>query len=603
MVKPVIDYKMKLKVIYILFLLVAQSALAQLEFTTKVSKNKLGVNQRLRIEFVVNRQGADNFSPPDFKNFDVVGGPSQSVNQSWINGRSSYSQSYSYIIEPIKKGTFTIPPATIEYGDEIVKSNTVKIQVLDAVELPKDPNDPNYIADQNVHMVVSVSDTKPFVGEGIYVEYRLYFSDKVAISDFNIDELPEYEGFWNQDIKIQELKVSEGKYQGENYRYAVLKKAVLIPQKSGKLEIEPVKVNLVVGVPTGRGDFFGNPITRNVRKSLRTSKKNVYVKSLPIEGKPLNFIGAVGDYKLEVSSSKEVLKANESTQLKVAISGKGNLKLFTLPKITTPKELEVYTPEHKEGLKITTASTIKGLRGEVSDQYTVVPQYQGKYKIPSVSFSYFNPQEEKYHTLKSDELIINVTEGKQLASNSDFSNTTGNTVVKQNVVASNNNFRYIQTATVFVEENKGDFFKSTLFYILLLLPFLAIPIAIIIGKKQKERANDLVGNRTRKADKLARKYLSEAKKQLGKKEAFYIALEKALHNYLKAKLRIETSEISKERITELLESKQVATESIKEFIEVLDDCDLARYSPITSGMMDKEFEKAKEVITKLDKQL
>ena len=589
---------MKFKGTYIFLLLLTQALFAQVAFKTKVSKNKLGVNQRLRVEFTINKQGADNFSPPNFKTFEVLGGPSQSVNQSWINGKSSYSQTYSYIVSPIRKGNLRISGATITYEGKRIQSNTVKVHVVEAIELPKDPNDPDYIANQNVHLEVLVSDTKPYVGEGIYVEYRLYFSNNVAISDFDFKEFPAYKGFWNQDIKIDQIQVENGKYQGEDYRYFAIKKTVLIPQKSGKLVLEPIKTDLIIGVPTGRGDFFGNPITRNIRKSFKTFQKRIQVKPLPTKGKPADFMGAVGDFDLRVSNSKKSLKANESTQLQVAVSGRGNLKLFSLPGIATPNELEVYTPEHKENLK-TSVAGIKGLKGKIYDQYTVVPQFKGKYKIPTVSFSYFNPKEEKYHTLTSEELLIHVTEGKDLPTDSGGTKSANN----QKPVAANNDFRYLQNSTFFVEKESASFFKSTLFYVLLLLPLLLIPLGVLLGKKQKARARDLIGNRTRKADKLARKYLSIAKKELGKKEAFYVALEKALHNYLKAKLQIETAEISKERITELLERRGVSSQTIAAFIAVLDDCDFARYAPVSKVTTQQEYDKAKEIISKLDKQL
>ena len=592
---------MKLKLTYIFLLVLTQSMLAQIELTTKVSKNKLGLNQRLRVEFTVNKQGADNFSPPSFKGFEVVGGPSQSVNQSWINGKVTYSQSYSYIVAPKRKGKLTISGATIEYRGELIKSNPVDVAVVDAIEMPKDPNDPNYIADQNLHFETIVSNASPYLGEGIYVEYRLYFSNNITVIDFGLKELPEFKGFWNQDIRIDQFEIKNGKYKGEDYRYITLKKAVLIPQKSVKLSLEPSSLELIVAIPTGRGDFFGNPITRNIRKNIKSFKKTIKVKPLPLEGKPADFNGAVGDFDMSVTTSKESLKANESTQLKVVVAGKGNLKLFEIPKVITPQELEVYTPEHNENLRISVSGT-KGLRGDVSDAYTVVPQFKGKYKIPPVSFSYFNPKDKKYHSIISDNIFVNVTEGKSLVTNSDQGQTVSNSINKQ-VVTANSSFKYIQQNTTLASVEKKDFFKSNLFYLLLLLPFLAIPMAIIIGKKQKERANDLIGNRTRKADKLARKFLSQAKKLLGKKEEFYIALEKALHNYLKAKLQIETSEISKERISELLSSKGVDAEVIKSFIAVLDDCDFARYAPVTNVMMEEEYHKAKEVITKIDKQL
>lgn len=584
----------KVSILFFALFSMATVLAQEVELKTTVSKNKLGVNQRLRIEFVVNKQGADNFAAPNFKNFKVVGGPSSSINQSWVNGKASYSQAYIYIIKPKRVGTFTIPSATIEYKGKKVTSNTVKVIVVSASEVPENPNDPSYIASQNVHLTIEVSKTSPYVGEGIYVVYKLYFSEKVGLSDWRMNETPQYNGFWNQDIKVPKIEAKNVEYQGKKYRSIILKKALLIPQKSGKLSIDPIDMDITVNVPTGRGDFFGNAITRRVNYSSASSKRNVNVQDLPIDGKPESFTGAVGEYDFSVSASKDVLRANETTQIEVQVNGKGNIKLFEIPKIITPNELEVYTPERKE--KVRTNS--KGLLGKISDSYTVVPEYKGKYKIPEVEFSYFDPNQEKYITITSEPLIIDVIQGKSLPTQ----NQT-DLPLKQTVVTATNNFRYIQHKTTFEPIMKQDFFKSNLFYILLLLPFLAIPIGIFIGKKKAKRDGDITGNRLRKADKLARKYLSQAKKELGKKEAFYIALEKALHNFLKARLNIETTDISKERITEILEQRKVDKTTINEFVEVLNDCDFARFTPTTNVMMREEFDKAKMVITKIDKQV
>lgn len=580
--------------IFGLLLLATQIISAQMEFTADVSKSTLGVNQRFRIEFSVNKQGADNFKAPSFANFRVVGGPSSSVNQSWINGKSSYSQSYIYILEPTKEGEFTIGSASIEYNDEIVKSNPVKITVTSAVAIPKDPNNPEYIAQQNIHLVAEVSNLNPYVGEGIYVVYKLFVSENISVNDWRVNESPQYNGFWNQDIEVKEINVQKGKYNGEDYRYIILKRAILIPQRNGKLEIEPMKMSFSVGIPTGRGDFFGNMITQNISYNAQSALKKVNVKALPNQGKPIDFSGAVGDFDFVVNATKNTLKANDASQIKVEVSGSGNLKLFEIPKIVTPAELEVYTPEHSE--KVVTS--FNGLRGTISDSYTVVPQFKGKYKIPEVSFSYFNPKEGAYKTITSKAIIMDVTEGKEITGDNDAA-----VVAKQTVVANDNNFKFIALKTNFTAKSKSYFLKSNTFYWLLLLPFLAIPMAIFIGKKRAERASDTYGNKIRTANRLAKKYLFEAKKQLGKKEAFYIALEKALHNFLKAKLHIETFDISKENIEQLLLDKNVDKDTIDAFIAVLNDCDFARYTPTTNVMMQQEYEKAKEIITVIDKQL
>ena len=589
--------KMKLKFYITTFisLLTLVTAAQDATLIAKVSKNKLGLNQRLKIEFSINKQGSDQFTPPKFTNFKVVGGPSQSVSQSWVNGKVSFSQSYTYIIQPKRKGEITIGTASVKIGGKYIRSKPIKIIVLDAVEIPKNPNDPNYIAQQNIHLVAEISKTRPYVGEGVYVEYRLYVSENVSVYNYGVTEAPKYNGFWNQEIKIKgQSPVKIGKYNGEDYRYIVLQKALLIPTKTGKLTIDPMKMEIVIGVPTGRSDFFGNVITRNVRKEFASAKKIIRPNSLPLEGKPANFSGAVGAFNFNVAISKEILKANESSQIKVAISGKGNLKLFELPEVITPTELEKYQPERNERVRVNST----GISGSVSDLYTIVPQYKGKYKIPNVSFSYFNPKEKKYHTIVTDDLFVDVLEGKELKPVVDT-----NSIRKQNVTSTGNSFRYIQTKTNLEVVDTSDFFKSNLFYILLLLPLIAIPIGIIIAKNNQKRNNDLVGNKQRKAEKLARKYLSEAKKKLGEKEPFYEALERALHNYLKAKLGIETTDISKEKITGILKNKSIETTTIRQFIEVLEHSDMARYSQITTTEMEAEFERAKQVIVELDKQL
>ena len=586
---------MKLKFYISLFICLLSISLVAQEATlkAKVSKNKLGVNQRLRIEFSIDKQGGDNFSPPKFTNFRVVGGPSQSVSQSWINGKVTFSQSYTYIIQPKRKGAFSIASASIKIGGKFIKSEPVKVIVLDPVEIPKNPNDPNYVAQQNIHLVAEISKANPYVGEGIYVEYRLYVSENVSVYDTSISEAPKYNGFWNQDIKVNGFPVKMGKYNGENYRYIVLQKALLIPTKTGKLSIDPMRMDIVIGVPSGRADFFGNAITKNIRREFASTKKIIRPKSLPLEGKPANFAGAVGDFNFSVALSKDILKANETSQVQIKISGKGNLKLFELPTVETPAELEMYQPERKERVRVNAS----GLSGAVTDTYTVVPLYKGKYKIPSISFSYFNPKEKKYKTIATEDFFVDVQEGKELIT------LDTSSVRKQEVISTGKNFRYIATKTNFITAKKIDFFKSNLFYVLFLLPLIAIPIGVFIGKKNEERSNDILGNKTRKAEKLAKKYLSKAQKQLGKKEAFYEALERALHNYLKAKLGVETAEISKERITEILKGKNVEVTAIHQFIEVLKNSDFARYTPFTATEMKEEFERAKAVIVQLDKQL
>ncbi len=581
---------------YILFfiLLVTQLVTAQVEFTAKVSKQKLGINERLRVDFEMNSEG-DNFTPPSFSGFTVVGGPSQAVSHSWVNGKRSFSKTYTYILSPTKRGKFTLKQAAIEIEGETYKTIPIKIEVTAAVDKPKNSNDPSYVASESIHLVAEVSNSSPYLNEAVSVKYKLYVSPQVNVSNFDFIDNPKYADFWSQNINTKQFKFESGTYQGKQYRYVVLRKAVLYPQKTGKLNIEPLTIDVVVDVPTNRRDFFGGRMYQSVRHKVAAGSRKLNVKPFPEAGKPTSFNGAVGEFDFDVTTTKSALKSGESLQAVVKVKGKGNLKLFELPKLVVPSSLEVYEPEHKENIK----TNLSGMSGMISDVYTIVPQFKGNYPISKLEFSYFNPQTKTYHTLNSLEHLIEVLTGP---TNSDaVANTVNSVVEKQNVVGKTNQFASFHTTTNFVPVKTGHFFKSNLFWCLLLLPLLVIPVVLLFVKKKALIANDVQGGKIRKADKLAKKYLSEAKKNLNDKELFYESLHKSLHNYLKAKLQVETSEFSKEKITAIFTENTIDAETTNQYINLIEACDLARFTPMSSDAMQHDYNNAVNVISAIDK--
>ncbi|MEZ4801360.1 MAG: BatD family protein [Gelidibacter sp.] len=589
---------MKLKTyISILLILVSTGFVsAQIKFEAKLSKNKLGVNERLRVDFEMNKDG-DNFNPPSFDNFMVVGGPNQSVSQSWVNGVRSFSKTYSYFLAPKKQGKFTIGQASIEIDGETYKTVPVTVDITGAVQRPNDPDNAVAVADDNIHLVAEISKVNPYLNEAITVVYKLYVSANTGVSNWREIDNPKFNSFWSQNIDMKGMKVENGTYNGEDYRYVVLRKTVLYPQKTGKLEIEPLSLDLTVEVPTNRRDIFGGRLMTQVHKTVSAGSKTITVKPLPEHGKPDDFTGAVGDFNFKVTTSKTNLNATESLNATVQVSGNGNLKLFQLPKLTLPNSLEVYEPEHSENVR----TDLNGMQGSISDDYTIVPQFKGKYPIKSVTFSYFDLKTETYKTISSGDIIIDVLEGPTNSTNSD-NNFVSSGNEKHAVVMNDNQFAFVKTNANLTSIKPDYFFKTNWFWASLISPLLLIPLAIVLRRKKDERDADVFGNRIRTADKLAKKYLGEAKKTLGQKEAFYIALEKALHNYLKAKLHIETSELSKERIKTLLLQKGVDETTVIEFNGILNNCELARYTPITNVEMQNDYERASKTISIIDKE-
>lgn len=586
---------LKTQITFLLIALTFSFGFAQdaIKFEAKVSKKKLGVNERLRVDFEMNKDG-DNFNPPSFDGFRVVGGPNQSVSNSWYNGKRSFSKTYSYFLSPKKIGKFTIKQATIEINGQTYKTTPVTVNVTKSIDKPGGSSNPEYVASENIHLVAEVSKSNPYLNEAITVVYKLYVAPNTGVSNWREIDNPKYSDFWSQNIEVKGLKVQNGKYKGEDYRYVILRKAVLYPQKTGKLSIEPLSLDITVDVPTNRRDIFGGRLMKSVHQKVTAGSRTINVKPLPENGKPADFNGAVGDFDFKVSTSKAALNATESLQAKVEVNGRGNLKLFELPKLTVPSSLEVYEPEHQENVR----TNLAGMQGRIQDSYTIVPQYKGKYPLPPISFSYFDLKTESYKTITSDEIVIDVIGGP--------SNTEAqsNVVAKQDVVTSDDDpFAFIKTKTSLVSTTPHHFFKSGLFWSSLLVPLLAIPLAMIYRRRLEERNADVVGNRIRKADRLAKKYLSEAKQNLGQKEHFYEALHRALHNYLKAKLNIETSEFSKDRIVSLLSKRQVADTTIENFTSLLQSCELARYTPSTNVAMQQDYDKASQTISEIDKQI
>ncbi|SHI92705.1 BatD family protein [Aquimarina spongiae] len=588
---------MKLKLIFLtLVLAVTQFTVAQVKFEAKVSKKKLGVNERLRVDFEMNKDG-DNFTPPSFSGFTVVGGPNQSISNSWINGKRSYSKTFSYFLEPTRRGRITIKQATIEIDGQTYKTLPVQVEITAAVDKPKDGNNSDFVASENLHLVAEVSKGNPYLNEAITVVYKLYVSPRISVSNWRELDSPTYSDFWSQAIDMKQLKIENGEYKGEPYRFVVLRKTVLYPQKTGKLNIEPLTLTVSVDVPTKRRDIFGGRLYSTVNKTVAAGNRTINVKPLPQQGRPDDFSGAVGSFDFKVTTNKRELDATESLEAKVSVTGNGNLKLFDLPKLSVPNGLEQYEPEHNERVR----TNLTGMAGNIGDTYTLVPQYKGKYPLPSISFSYFDLKTESYKRITSDEIIINVKtgpDGGDVVSTTEATNSG-----KKLVTQTGTQFRFLKLDANLEPIQKEHFFKSTAYWVALTAPLLAIPLFLFFGKKREERLNDISGNRVRKADKLARKYLSEAKKNLGNQKEFYIAMERALHNYLKAKLQIQTSEMSKDRIQRLLKEREVDDTTAIEFIGLLESCEFARYTPSSTSAMQQDYDKASRVIASIDKQL
>ena len=586
--------RVMIKWVFYAFLLMAPFGLeAQVEFVAKVSKKKLGLNERLRIDFEMNQDG-DNFQPPSFEGFRVLGGPNQSISNSWINGKRTYSKTYSFFLAPQRKGAITIGQAVIDIDGALYKSLPVEVIVTEAVDIPTDANSADYLASENVHLVAEVSNTKPYLNEAITVVYKLYVSNQVSItSNWREIDSPKYADFWSQTLGQKgQLQIYDGQYRGEDYRYVVLRTTVLYPQKTGKLSIEPLTLDVPIDVRSNRRDFFGRFMTTRVNKTISAGRRTINVKPLPSENRPEDFTGAVGSFDFDSAVSRSELDAQESLEYSVTVRGAGNLKLFELPKPQFPKSFEAYEPTRKD--KINTRSS--GMRGSVSEVYTLVPQNQGSYPLPALSFSYFDPSLEQYITKNTQDQVVNVISGpiqESLAQSLDSQ-------VTQPTKVDTERFGYIKLKSDWRPINIEPWFGTWAYWYWILGVLAILPLLMIIGALRSRYLGDTLARDLRKRKRLIAKYLSQAKAEQGNPSAFYAALERSLHLFLKAQLSIETSGLSKENIRTMMSQRQVETQAIERLIKLVERCEQARYAPFTAMEVQSDFGEAEEVITMIN---
>jgi hypothetical protein len=576
-------------IFYVVVLMIPMGLGAQVEFTAKVSKKKLGLNERLRIDFEMNQDG-DNFEPPSFEGFRVLGGPNQSISNSWINGKRSYSKTYSFFLAPLKKGVATIGQAAIEVDGERYKSLPVEVVVTEAVEIPKDGNNADYLASENVHLVAEVSNTNPYLNEAITVVYKLYVSNQVSItSNWREIDSPKYADFWSQNLDQKgQLQIYEGQYRGEDYRYVILRTAVLYPQKTGELSIEPLTLDVPIDVRSNRRDFFGRFMTTRVNKTISAGRRTINVKPLPLENRPEDFTGAVGFFDFDSSISRSELDAQESLEYSVTVRGEGNLKLFELPKPQFPNAFEVYEPARND--KISTRTS--GMRGSVSEVYTLVPQNQGTYPLPPLSFSYFDPNLERYITKTTQDHIVSVINGPAQESalqNNERADTNL-------VVVDTDRFSYIKLQSDWLDRNPAPWFGTWAYWRWVLGLLIFLPLWFVLSAIRNRYLGDTASRDLRKRKRLIAQYLSQAKAEQQNPTAFYAALERSLHLFLKAQLKLETSGLSKENIRALMTQRTLTQDAIDRLIDLIERCERARYAPTTAVDVQNDYNEAQEVI-------
>ena len=575
--------------LFSLFSLVAKAQDNDIKFEAILSKAKLGQNERLRVSFEMNKDG-DFFEAPSFENFEVLMGPSQSISSSFINGKRSFSKSYTYVLRPKKQGQLIIDSASITIDNTVYNTDPKTVLVTEPIDNPNAPKTAQDIADESLYLVATLSNDKPYLNQGVLVTYTLYFSPRVYINNFIPVENPTYKNFWSQDLPIKEYETRRTTFRNESFNAVDLKTVVLYPQKSGSLALDPFALELYVQIPTGRRDFFGDPIMRSATKTVKAGDLRINVRELPEEGKPSDFSGAVGDFDLSVDASRTNLEANESTQIKVKISGKGNLKLLSIPELSLPSALEKYDPEYTDNVRVNR----EGMNGSVTNSYTVVPRYAGSYPVDPVAFTYFDPNTKSYKILNSDSFDLTV-EGSTL-----LPNTSASTPIVEKNTPVTSGFKSNVYQTSLVTMVSSPWFESNAYYLILaLLVILGFTINPIINKLKTRLGSSAQGAKKalpkkiktllKRADKLTREQNPE----------FYSIASEILFLCLEKYSGVDLSTASTQEREEKLQTLGADKGLIERINTINDRILMVRYSGSASARIEEDLKILHNIIDDL----
>lgn len=567
---------------------------------------------QFQLQYVLRGGEGQNIEVPDnIKGFDVLFGPSvsQMYSSSNINGKvtSESNITYTYLLMAKEEGTFSLPAATVKVNGRSYKSNTAQIKVLppDKNAQPTQPGQQvrptttsstaGNVDPKDAFVRAIFSKTKVNEQEAVTVTFRFY--TVLNIRDVGKIQFPEFEGFMTEDFELPaNRQMAMEHYNGRNYYTIDVKKTLLFPQRSGKMTIPSGTMEIVFEVASGRkvNTFFGpQEVMTESKKTLRTSPVTVDVSALPIQNKPANFSGAVGSFTYTPKISAEKVKANDAVTITLNITGTGNLKLIKNPEIKFPKDFETYDPQVKNDFRLTE----NGLSGTKTIEYMFIPRYPGKFTIPPIEFSYFDPRSNSYKTSSSPSYTLDVAKDPNAGKNVSTSYSN------QRDVEVDQDIRYLKTGDISFKDPQSFFVGSLPYWLWYIIPLVLFITFSIIYRKQIKANADIALMRTKKANKVATKRLKLAKQYLQsqKKDNFYEEILRAVWGYLSDKLTIPVANLNRENIETELLKYGVGDDLIGQFMSILDTGEFARYAPSESGdAMDKLYNDTVEAIGKME---
>ncbi len=604
-------------------LLICGTLAAQTSFQVIPPRNVIAGN-RFAVTYRLSNGEGTSLNAPAISGCKLLNPqPGVSTSQSYqiINGQASSSSTveYTFIYRAEKDGTFTIPAASIVVDGKKLTSQATKFTILPADpasgaqqggggygygygggsqqqqsvhvdDLASQDDTSRPISKDDIFVRIILNKSHAYEQEAIECTIKLYTKFQ-RINSFMMTTPPTFDGFLIEEVDTQAALNAVENYNGQNYVTAVLKKCIIFPQKSGKLTISSGKYDLsVVQIERVSNGWFvsGRPVEREVH--LQPYSSSVNITPLP-EPRPAGFDNAVGQFTFESRLAPDKLKTGEAASLEYIVTGTGNIKYIHEPKPEIPDDFEQFTPKTDYRTRVS-GSTVTGT---MMVDYTIVPQSVGTFKIPEQKFVYFDPSKKAYVTLTAPGYNMEIAKG------------SGTTISaeQREIEARNTDILHIKTGDKHLSlAHEPVIFSWWYWTVAALLVVLLVVVIIVYGRQVRLNA-DVAGRRNARASKVARKRLREAEGFMKSRqpEKFYEAMLRAMWGYLGDKLSMPVSQLTRQNIFETLMERGVAEDAANRVLGVLDQCEMARYTPDSSSEASVEavYNEATSSINELEK--
>ena len=567
--------------------------------------------EMFRVEFVLTNAEPDegSFKVPSFEGLEVLAGPTTATGHSFqsINGVSSSKSTFTitYVVMGQTAGNITISEAEVAVKGKRYKTKATPIEVV-AQSAKRDEQAAaeqgtavqNQIAQDDILLRLNLSRNNVYQGEPIRASLTLY--TRASIAGFEDVKLPSFNGFWSQELPVDNYRATRQTVDGKVYDSQIIKEYLLYPQQTGTLSIESADITAVAQVVmrTNRAfdPFFGGGSeVYNVPRKLSTGRVNVTVKELPA-GAPASFTGAVGAFTMDTQLPSTELKANSAASYTVKIAGTGNLTFLQAPKLSLPSSFELYDVRSTESIHSTTAGTT----GYRQFEYPFIARAEGEYDIPAIEFSYFSPEKNAYVTLSSAALTLNVAPDGSAGAATPQQIITGTS--KEGVRQLGSDIRFIKLGEPALRAVAAPLMLSTTYFVIVLLILIAAIAAYFILRRVIRDSKNTVLVRNRRANKVAVQRFRAAERFMREqnRHAFFEEMLRALWGYMSDKLNIPVSNLTKENIREELQRRGCSAEDAHHFTDIISRCDEAQYSPAESVQMSDVYAEGVNIISRIE---